>query len=116
MSVKRLLTEFGMGSSLRRQDYTQAAERAVRDALWHNSINLAELFGKEKGEMRILVEVGIQAPEQLDAARIVAIFPYGQIEVVARKGGLDVPRSDGGKPTVIANVAISVALDLEDAA
>jgi len=35
---------------------------------------------------------------------------------VPRKGGLDVPRQDGGKPTVIANVAISVALDVEDAA
>ncbi|HBB84750.1 MAG TPA: hypothetical protein DC031_16120, partial [Sulfitobacter sp.] len=40
-----LMVEFGMGSSLRRADYTQAAKRAVQDALWHNSINLAELFG-----------------------------------------------------------------------
>ena len=42
-----------MGSSLRRRDYTQAAVRAVKDALWHNSINLAELFGKDKTEMLI---------------------------------------------------------------
>ena len=115
MGVKRLLTEFGMGSSLRRQDYTEAASRAVRDALWHNSINLAELYGKDKSEMQITVEVGVQKPEEIDARTIRTLFPYGQIEVVARKGGLDVPRSDGGKPTVIANVAISVALDLEDA-
>ena len=47
MAIKRLLTEFGMGSSLRRCDYTKAAVRAVKDALWHNSINIAELFGKE---------------------------------------------------------------------
>lgn len=116
MAIKRLLTEFGMGSSLRRQDYTEAAIRAVRDALWHNSINLAELYGKEKTAMLITVEVGVQQPEALDTDKIAAIFPYGQITVVPRKGGLDVPRSDGGKPTVIANVAISVALDLEDAA
>jgi uncharacterized protein (TIGR02058 family) len=114
--MARLLTEFGMGSSLRRQDYTQAAVRAVKDALWHNSINLAELFGREKGEMQILVEVGVQAPDQVDVERVAEIFPYGAVEVVARQGGLDVPRSDGGKPTVIANVAISVALDLEGAA
>ncbi len=116
MAIKRLLTEFGMGSSLRRQDYTEAAVRAVKDALWHNSINLAELFGKEKTEMLITVEVGVQNPDALDTDKIAAIFPYGQVSVVPRKGGLDVPRSDGGKPTVIANVAISVALDLEDAA
>ena len=115
MSVKRLLTEFGMGSSLRRQDYTQAAERAVRDALWHNSINLAELYGKDKSQMLITVEIGVQDPDAIDRDAIAAIFPYGHVSVVPRKGGLDVPRSDGGNPTVIANVAISVALDLEGA-
>jgi len=57
MAVKRLLTEFGMGASLRRQDYTQAAVRGVKNALWHNSINLAELFGKAKTDMLIEVEV-----------------------------------------------------------
>lgn len=115
MAVKRLLTEFGMGSSLRRQDYTQAAVRAVQDALWHNSINLAELFGKDKSEMRITVEVGVQEPDQVEVPRIAEVFPYGEVEVETRKGGLDVPREDGGKPTVVANVAISVALDLEGA-
>lgn len=116
MAVKRLLTEFGMGSSLRRQDYTQAAVRAVEDALWHNSINLAELFGKEKSEMQVSVEVATQAPEQIDSAKIARIFPYGQVSVIAVKGGLDIPRQDGGNPTVIANVAISVALDFGDMA
>ncbi len=116
MALKRLLTEFGMGSSLRRQDYTEAASRAVKDALWHNSINLAELYGKDKTDMVITVEVGVQNPDALDTDAIAAIFPYGQITVVPRKGGLDVPRCDGGKPTVIANVAISVALDVEDPA
>ncbi len=115
MAVKRLLTEFGMGSSLRRQDYTEAASRAVKDALWHNSINLAELFGKDKSEMIITVEVAVQQPEKVDAEVIGAIFPYGQVTVKAVKGGLDVPRPDGN-PTVIANVAISVALDVEVAA
>ena len=37
--------------------------------------------------------------------------PYGQPTVRVVKGGLDVPREDGGKPTVIANAAISVALE-----
>ncbi|MEP5152581.1 Lin0512 family protein [Planktotalea sp.] len=114
MPKTRLLTEFGQGASLRRQDYTQAAKRALQDALWHNSINLAELFGKEKEAMLIDVEVGVQQPDQLDTEALKAIFPYGQISIAARKGGLDVPRSDG-KPTVIATVAINVSLDLEPA-
>lgn len=114
MAAKRLLTEFGMGSSLRRQDYTQAAMRAVKDALWHNSINLAELFGKAKEEMQITVDVGVQQPEAVDRDALAAVFPYGQVTVHVHKGGLDVPRPEGdGNPTVMANVAISVALDVE---
>jgi uncharacterized protein (TIGR02058 family) len=113
MPAKRLLTEFGMGSSLRRQDYTEAAIRAVKDALWHNSINLAELFGKDKSDMIITVDVGVAQPDRVDLQAVAAVFPYGQVSVTAHPGGLDAPRADGGNPTVMANVAISVALDLE---
>jgi uncharacterized protein (TIGR02058 family) len=110
---KRMLTEMGMGTSLRRQDYTEAAVRAVRDALWHNSINLAELFGRDKAEMLIDLEIGVQQPDRVDTAALAAVFPYGQISVSVVKGGLDVPRLDGGKPTVIANAAISVSFEME---
>ena len=109
---KRLLTEFGMGTSLRRRDYTKAAVRAVEDALWHNSSNLAELLGREKTEMLIDVEIGVQKPDDVDVARVAAVFPYGQVSVVAVAGGLDVPRPDGN-PTVIANAAISVSFETE---
>ena len=112
MPKTRLLTEFGQGASLRRQDYTQAAKRALQAALWHNSINLAELFGKEKEAMLIDVEVGVQQPDKLDTDALKDIFPYGQIKINATQGGLDVPRPDGN-PTVIATIAINVSLDLE---
>lgn len=112
MPAKRLLTEFGMGTSLRRQDYTEAATRAVKDALWHNSINLAELFGKDKSQMQITVDVGVAQPERVDTEAVRAAFPYGQVTVNVTQGGLDVPRPEGdGNPTVMANVAISVALE-----
>ena len=108
---KRLLTEFGMGTSLRRQDYTEAAMRALKDALWHNSINLAELFGVEKEAMVLNVEIGVQNPDAVDTTALAKVFPYGQPHFSIVKGGLDVPRTDGGKPTVIANAAISVSLE-----
>ena len=88
MAVKRLLTEFGMGASLRRQDYTQAAVRGVKDALWHNSINLAELFGKAKKDMLIDVEVAVQNPCFSGCQRVAEIFPYGQVQVTVVPGGL----------------------------
>ena len=114
MPKRRLLTEFGIGTSLRRQDYTAAARRAVQDALWRNSINLAELFGQPKEAMLIDVEVAVQQPDQVACDTLADVFPYGQISVKAVQGGLDVPRPVG-PPTVIANAAISVSLDLEAA-
>ncbi|MBY8977805.1 Lin0512 family protein [Rhodobacteraceae bacterium NNCM2] len=117
MAKKRMLTEFGMGTSLRRQDYTEAASRAVRDALWHNSINMAELFGFAKEDMLIDVEIGVQQPDAVDTAAIAAIFPYGRPTVSVVMGGLDIPRPDSdGNPTVIANAALSVAFDMEPTA
>ena len=112
MPRHRVLTEFGMGSSLRRQDYTQAAERALRDALWRNSINMAELFGFEKEAMLIDVEIAVQQPDQVDTACLAGVFPYGRVSITATRGGLDIPRPDGN-PTVIANAAISVSFDME---
>ncbi|KIN64722.1 fam domain-containing protein [Sulfitobacter noctilucicola] len=117
--AETLLVEFGMGTSLRRGDYTQAAERAVRDALWHNSINLAELFGFEKSAMQITVDVGVQQPDRVDTDTIKAVFPYGNVNVRVSKGGLDVARPVGqegeGHPTIMANVALSVGFNMEQA-
>ncbi len=109
---KRMLTEMGMGTSLRRQDYTEAAVRAVKDALWHNSINLAELFGRDKSDMLIDLEIGVQQPDRVDTETLAGVFPYGQVTVRVVHGGLDVPRGDGGLPTVIANAAISVSFEV----
>ncbi|MEM9968648.1 MAG: Lin0512 family protein [Pseudomonadota bacterium] len=113
-----LLIELGMGTSLRRGDYTQAAERAVRHALWRNSINLAELFGFTKEQMKISLDVGVQQPEAVDTEALKAVFPYGTVSVNVMKGGLDIERPSGqegsGHPTVMANVAISISFDTVD--
>ncbi|MEB8387928.1 Lin0512 family protein [Rhodobacteraceae bacterium KMM 6894] len=112
MAKHRVLTEFGMGTSLRRQDYTSAARKAVQDALWRNSINMAELFGQPKESMVIDVEIAVQHPEKVDITALTDVFPYGQIAISCVHGGLDVPRPDG-VPTVIANAAISVSFWME---
>ena len=112
--MPRLLTELGLGTSLRRGDYTEAACRAVKDALWHNSINLAELFGFEKTDMRIKVQIGAQQPDQVDVAKVAEVFPYGQTEIAVIRGGLDIPRPEGsGNPTIMVNAALSVSFDME---
>lgn len=105
----QVLTEYGMGTSLRRGDYTDAAERALRDALWHNSINAAEVFGRDKTEMRLQVRIAVARPEAVDVSRLAAVFPYGVPQITVEQGGLDVPRPEGtGQPTVMALAEIAV--------
>lgn len=113
MAKTRILNEFGMGTSLRRMDYTEAARRAIKDALWHNSVNVAPAFGFPKEAMLIDVEIGVQKPAEVDTASLTDIFPYGQPQITVVEGGLDVLKPDGSGVTVIANAAICVSFDME---
>ncbi|WP_171184712.1 Lin0512 family protein [Ruegeria sp. HKCCC2117] len=115
MAKTRVLVEFGMGTSLRRMDYTEASLRAIKDALWHNSVNMAELFGFPKEAMIIDAEIGVQKPDQVDTDALKAIFPYGQPNITVTKGGLDIEQPHGDGCTVIANAALIVSFDMEPA-
>ena len=114
MAKKRMVMELGMGSSLRKEDYTRAACRAIEDALWHNSLSITDAFGLNRSAMIIEVDVAVQRPEQVDTDKVAAILPYGQVSVRAVHGGLDVPKPGGGS-TVVANAAVVVYLDIEPA-
>ena len=115
MAKTRLLLELGMGTSLRRQDYTMAACRAVEDALWHNSLSLSEAFGFKKSDMIVEVEVGVQQPAQVDVDRVADIFPYGAASVTVVEGGLDIDKPEGQGRTIVANAAVVVYFDMESA-
>ncbi|UYG06561.1 Lin0512 family protein [Halomonas sp. M4R1S46] len=112
MAKTRMVHQFGMGSSIRSRNYTEAAARAVRDALWHHSLNVADAFGFPKAAMLIDVEIGVQQPEAVETAALLGIFPYGQPRISVVKGGLDVDKPGGGT-TVIANAAVIVSFDME---
>ena len=113
MAKTRIALELGVGTSLRRIDYTDAACRAVKDALWHNSVSFAEAFGFEKSDMLIEVEIGVQRPDEVDVGQILEIFPYGNTSVQVVVGGLDIAKPNGPGHTVIANAAVVVYFDME---
>lgn len=115
MAKTRMVTQFGMGTSIRQGDYTRAADRAIRDALWHNSLSVADAFGFPKDAMLIEVEIGVQDPDAIDTAALLVIFPYGQPSIRAVRGGLDIPKPDGSGTTLIANAAVVVYFDMEAA-
>ncbi|WP_319783508.1 Lin0512 family protein [Oceanisphaera sp. IT1-181] len=113
MAKTRLVHQFGMGTSIRSLDYTEACARAIRDALWHNSLNVADAFGFPRDAMLIDVELGVQQPEQVDIQALLGIFPYGKPQITVTKGGLDIDKPDGSGTCVIANAAIIVSFDME---
>ena len=45
MAMKRMVLQIGMGTDIRGADCTKAAVRALRDALWHNSLGVADALG-----------------------------------------------------------------------
>ncbi|MEM7241092.1 MAG: Lin0512 family protein [Pseudomonadota bacterium] len=104
-----------MGSSLRQMDYTQACIRALKDALWHNSLTMADAFGFPKSAMIVDIEVACQEPDAVDLDAVKAVLPYGQGSVKATKGGLDIPAPHRTGHTVIAHAAVKVSFDMERA-
>lgn len=112
MALKRMVLEIGMGTDIRGTDYTKAAVRALRDALWHNSLNIAAALGMDTDSMQVEVLIGVPKPDQVDHAAVLAILPHGTGTVTVVEGGLEIMNDAGTGSTVIANAAAIVRLDI----
>ncbi len=120
MAKKRVAMELGMGTSLRRQDYTDAAVRALQDALWHNYLSMADAFGFSREDMIVEVDIAVQQPALVNIETVKAVLPYGQPHIRVVHGGLDIanPAKPGENPadvnkTVIAQAAVNVYFDMK---
>jgi len=107
-----MVMEIGMGTDIRGGDHTKAALRALRDALWHNSLSVADAFGQPVDSMVVEVKIGVPKPDEVDREAVLAILPHGSGTVEVVKGGLEVANERGTDVTIIANAAATVRLDL----
>ena len=112
MTMKRVAIEIGMGTDIRGADYTKAAVRALRDALWHNSLNVAAAIGKDTDSMQVEVLIGVPKPERVDKAEVLKVLPHGTGTVTVYEGGLEIVNDEGTGSTVIAQAAAIVRLDV----
>jgi len=112
MTMKRMATEIGMGTDIRGADYTKAAVRALRDALWHNSLNVADAVGKTVDSMVVEVLIGVPKPELVDKAEVLKVLPHGTGTVKVFEGGLEIFNDAGTGSTVLAHAAAIVRLDV----
>jgi uncharacterized protein (TIGR02058 family) len=112
MTWKRVVLEIGMGTDIRGTDYTKAAVRALRDALLHNSLGVADALGLDVDSMRVEVNIGVPRPDMVDKEAVLAVLPHGTGTVNVVEGGLEIPKDGSTDKTVIANAAAVVRLDL----
>lgn len=112
MTMKRMVVEIGMGTDIRGTDYTKAAVRALRDALWHNSLSVANALGKPTDAMVVDVLIGVPKPHLVDKDQVLAVLPHGTGTVEVIEGGLEIPNDAGTGSTVMANAAAIVRLDI----
>ena len=112
MTMKRMAIEIGMGTDIRGADYTKAAVRALRDALWHNSLNIADAVGKPVDSMVVEVLIGVPKPDQVDKAEVLKVLPHGTGTVKVYEGGLEIFNDAGTGSTVLAHAAAIVRLDV----
>jgi uncharacterized protein (TIGR02058 family) len=112
MALKRMVLQIGMGTDIRGADYTKAAVRALRDALWHNALSVADAVGLLVDSMRVEVTIGVPRPDQVDKEAVLAVLPHGSGTVRVVEGGLEIPNDAGTNMTVIANAAAVVRLDI----
>jgi uncharacterized protein (TIGR02058 family) len=112
MTWKRMVLEIGMGTDIRGADYTKAAVRALKDALWHNSLSVANALGQPTDSMRVEVTIGVPKPDKVDKEAVLAVLPHGTGTVTVVEGGLEIRNDAGTDSTVIANAAAVVRLDL----
>jgi uncharacterized protein (TIGR02058 family) len=112
MALKRMVLQIGMGTDIRGADYTKAAVRALRDALWHNSLSVADAVGLPVDAMQVEVTIGVPHPDRVDKKAVLAVLPHGSGKVSVVEGGLEIPNDAGTNLTVIANAAAVVRLDI----
>ncbi|MEZ5850941.1 MAG: Lin0512 family protein [Hyphomicrobiaceae bacterium] len=112
MTLKRMVLEIGMGTDIRGSDSTKAAVRALKDALWHNSLSVATVMGQPLDAMHVSVRIGVPRPETVDKAAVLEVLPYGKGSIEVVDGGLSIPNTEGTDATMIAHAAVTVSLDL----
>lgn len=112
MAYRRMVLQIGMGTDIRGADYTKAAVRALKDALWHNSLTIASALGQSADAMRVDVTIGVPQPDKVDRDAVLAVLPHGTGTVTVVEGGLEIPNEAGTDRAVIANAAAVVRLDV----
>lgn len=88
---KLLFIQTGMGVDVHGQNVTKACARAVRNAIYHNSMPGIEalLPNSDLNNMTVNVKLAVPADaEKINQAEIAALIPYGTVTIEIMAGGM----------------------------
>ncbi|MDD2585606.1 MAG: Lin0512 family protein [Syntrophomonadaceae bacterium] len=119
MARQRYIIEIGTGVDMHGGDVTNAAQKAIKDAVSHSCLcGLFDIVGvKDPNEMHIAVKISCPYPEKLDKHKVLGAVPFGSTELEVVSGGLSVqglelPELGEGDTIVVAIAALTVYIDV----
>ena len=114
MALKPLILELGTGIDLHGQNATEAARRAVWNAIHQSSLMGVSLFGPDTSKNMIVeVTVAITRPDEVEESVILQTLPHGVGQIQVIDGGMEIEgRTGSGDYTLIANAAVIVKVDV----
>ena len=114
MALKPVILEMGMGIDLHGHNYTEAARRAVWNAIHQSSLMLLSHLGPDAAKnMVVEVTVGIPKPDEVDEATVLSVLPHGKAVLKVVQGGLEIEGREGsGDRSIMANAAVIAKVDL----
>jgi uncharacterized protein (TIGR02058 family) len=119
MALKRFIVELGTGADLHGEDVTEAACRAVRDAIGRSCLcGLVEILGMDQLDaVHVDILVATPRPSEVDLEQVKKMAPIGRVTARAEEGGMTVqglcvdrfgPECD---QIMVANAAVTVSVE-----
>ena len=114
MALQPAILELGTGIDLHGQNYTEAARRAVWNAVHQSSLMFLGLFGPDTSKNMIVeVTIAIPQPDKVDEQVVLGVLPHGKGVLKVVQGGLEIEGREGsGDKTIVANAAVIAKVDV----
>ena len=96
MALTPAVLEMGTGIDLHGQNATEAARRAVWNAVHQSSLMFLGVFGPETSKNMIVdVTVAITRPDEVDEQTVLSVLPHGKGKLTVIEGGMEIEGREG---------------------
>ena len=116
--LKKYIIQIGMGVDQHGQDATNAAQKAIKNAISNNClVGLTDICHlKNLNDFYVHVQIAVPYPEQINKPRLLKAIPFGNKELSIEKGGMIIPGiqipelGDKSSEMIVANAAVTVSV------